>query len=128
MVNFEIDPPIDAAILNDLFARAWPGHVSGDYERVLTRSLGYLGAYVDGRLIGFVNLATDGGQHAFLLDPTVDSAFRHRGIGLELVRRAATLARDRGCTWLHVDYEPALAPFYRAAGFRESSAGVMRLD
>ncbi len=54
-------------------------------------------------------------------------AYRRRGIGLELVRRAAELARTRGCTWLHVDYESALTPFYRAAGFRDSPAGVMRL-
>jgi ribosomal protein S18 acetylase RimI-like enzyme len=128
MVTFEIDPPIDDVALNDLFARAWPDHVPGQHQAVLARSLGYLGAFAGDRLIGFVNLATDGGQHAFLLDPTVDNAYRRRGIGLELVRRAAELARTRGCTWLHVDYESTLTPFYRAAGFRDSPAGVMRLD
>lgn len=128
MVTFEINPPLTDAALNDLFARAWPDHSPGAYQRVLERSLGYLSAYCDGQLIGFVNLATDGGEHAFLLDPTVDRAYRRQGIGLELVRRAAALARERGCKWLHVDYEPTLAPFYKAAGFRDSLAGVMRLD
>jgi ribosomal protein S18 acetylase RimI-like enzyme len=128
MVTFEIDPPIDDATLNELFARAWPNHVPRRHQAVLARSLGYLGAFADDQLVGFVNLATDGDQHAFLLDPTVDNAYRGRGIGLELVRRAAELARTRGCTWLHVDYESALTPFYRAAGFRDSPAGVMRLD
>ena len=127
-VTFRIDPPLDDAALNDLFARAWPDHVPGTYQAVLARSLGYLGAFIDDRLIGFVNLATDGGEHAFLLDPTVDTAHRRQGIGLALVRRAATLARERGCRWLHVDYEPALVPFYRAAGFRDRLAGVIRLD
>jgi GNAT superfamily N-acetyltransferase len=115
-------------MLNDLFARAWPDHQPGAYQAVLQRSLGYLGAFLEHQLIGFVNLATDGGEHAFLLDPTVDRAHRRHGIGLELVRRAAAVARERGCKWLHVDYEPALAPFYRAAGFRDSLAGVMRLE
>ena len=127
-VVFRIDLPLTDAALNDLFARAWPDHVAGTYQDVLARSLGYITAFIDDQLIGYVNLATDGGEHAFLLDPTIDHAHRRRGIGLELVRRAAELARERGCKWLHVDYEPALAPFYRAAGFRESSAGVMRLD
>jgi hypothetical protein len=27
-----------------------------------------------------------------------------------------------------VDYEPRLAPFYRAAGFRDGAAGVLELD
>ena len=128
MVTFKINPPLTDSALNDLFARAWPDHSPGAYQPVLARSLGYLGAYLDDCLIGFVNLATDGGEHAFLLDPTVDRAHRREGVGLELVRRAAGLARERGCTWLHVDYEPELASFYHAAGFRDSRAGVMRLD
>jgi GNAT superfamily N-acetyltransferase len=128
MVTFEIDPPLTDEALNDLFTRVWPDHSPRVYQSVLARSLGHIGAYRDGRLIGFVNLATDGGEHAFLLDPTVDRAHRRQGIGLELVRRATAMARARGCKWLHVDYEPPLAPFYQAAGFRESRAGVMRLD
>jgi GNAT superfamily N-acetyltransferase len=128
VIRFEIDPSIDDAALNDLFARAWTDHIDRAHHTVLARSLGYLGAFDGDQLIGFVNLATDGGKHAFLLDPTVDPTYRRRGIGLELVRRAADVARERGCTWLHVDYEPALTPFYHAAGFRDSLAGVMRLD
>jgi GNAT superfamily N-acetyltransferase len=127
-ITFRIDPLLEDTMLNGLFGRAWPDHSAGAYQQVLARSLGYIGAFAGTELVGYVNLATDGGEHAFLLDPTVDQAYRRRGIGLELVRRAAALARERGCKWLHVDYEPALAPFYQAAGFRNSSAGVMRLD
>ncbi len=127
-VDYRIDPPLDDANLNDLFARSWPDHSPRAFQPVLSRSLGTLAAFVGDRLVGFVHLATDGGAHAFLLDPTVDRGFRRRGIGLQLVRRAAALARSRGCQWLHVDYEPELAPFFRAAGFRDSVAGIMRLD
>ena len=128
MVEYRIDPPLDDASLNDFFSRAWDDHASREFAPVLARSLGVVAAFVSDRLIGFANLATDGGEHAFLLDPTVDVAHRRHGIGTQLVQRAAALARERGCKWLHVDYEPALAPFYRAAGFRDSLAGVMRLD
>jgi GNAT superfamily N-acetyltransferase len=128
MVEYRIDPPLDDAALNDFFSRAWDDHAPREFAPVLARSLGVVAAFVSDRLIGFVNLATDGGEHAFLLDPTVDVAHRRRGIGTQLLRRAAALATERGCKWLHVDYEPTLAPFYRAAGFRDSLAGVMRLD
>jgi ribosomal protein S18 acetylase RimI-like enzyme len=128
MVDYRIDPPLDDAALNDLFARAWDDHAAREFAPVLARSLGVVAAFVSDQLIGFVNLATDGGEHAFLLNPTVDVAHRRRGIGTQLLRRATALATERGCKWLHVDYEPALAPFYRAAGFRDSLAGVMRLD
>jgi len=42
------------------------------------------------------------------------------------VRRAAEMASDRGALWLHVDFEPHLAGFYRACAFRPTEAGLMR--
>jgi hypothetical protein len=30
--------------------------------------------------------------------------------------------------WLHVDYEAQLAPFYQRCDFRETAAGLIRLD
>jgi predicted N-acetyltransferase YhbS len=94
---------------------------------VLARSLGYLGAFDGDTLVGFVNVAWDGGSHAFLLDPTVHPSYRRQGIGLRLVRRAAQMATDAGAEWLHVDYEPQLERFYSAAGFRRTEAGLLRL-
>jgi GNAT superfamily N-acetyltransferase len=72
-------------------------------------------------------VAWDGGVHAFLLDPTVHPDFRRQGIGLDLVHAAAGVVADSGIEWLHVDYEPPLEPFYRAAGFRPTPAGLLRL-
>lgn len=79
------------------------------------------------RLVGFVNVAWDGGLHAFILDTAVEVASRRRGIASELVRRAAALARERQVQWLHVDFEPHLEGFYRACGFRPTAAGLMAL-
>jgi AcrR family transcriptional regulator len=80
-----------------------------------------------GELIGFVNMATDGGQHAFILDTCVRGDCQKQGVGKALVRRAVDEAAGRGITWLHVDYEPGLHRFYEACGFRPSSAGVLRI-
>jgi GNAT superfamily N-acetyltransferase len=121
------DPRLANETLNALFGSAWPEHVHRDFGPILARSLGCVGAFEGEQLRGFVNVATDGGVHAFLLDPTVDPAWRHRGIGSQLVQRAAKLAAARGCKWLHVDYEERLAPFYRAAGFGPTAAGLRAL-
>jgi ribosomal protein S18 acetylase RimI-like enzyme len=67
--------------------------------------------------------------HAFLLDPTVHRAYRHRGIGTQLVRAMVDHLRARGgLDWLHVDYRPELAEFYRLCGFRPTTAALIRLD
>ncbi len=127
-VDFQVRPPVTGEALNALFAASWPDHTDRDLTRSLGHSLTYVCAYQGEQLVGFVNVAWDGDKHAFLLDPTVRPDLRHRGIGSELVRRAADEARDRGVVWLHVDYEPALESFYRQCGFRHTEAGLMRLQ
>jgi ribosomal protein S18 acetylase RimI-like enzyme len=81
-----------------------------------------------GALIGFVNVAWDGGDHAFLIDTKVASAYQRRGIATALVREAIRQAEAAGCEWIHVDFEEYLAPFYfDACGFRPTAAGLIRL-
>lgn len=128
MIEYTINPDIANEDLNDLFADAWPDHAARDFSPVLSQNLGHVCALDDGVLVGFVNVAWDGGAHAFLLDPTVRLGSRRQGIGTELVRHAAELARSKGVEWLHVDFEPRLAEFYGKAGFRATEAGLMNLQ
>jgi GNAT superfamily N-acetyltransferase len=114
--------------LAPLWLSAWGADLRPDYTTaVLKRSLVHLAAYDGDRLVGFVNLAWDGGVHAFLLDTTVHADFQRRGIATDLVRRAADIARERGAEWLHVDFEPHLEGFYRGCGFRPTGAGLIAL-
>jgi GNAT superfamily N-acetyltransferase len=79
-------------------------------------------------LVGFVNVAWDGGDHAFLIDTKTRGSWQRRGVGTEVVRRAAHHARAAGCEWLHVDFEPDVAPFYfDACEFRPTDAGLIHL-
>jgi predicted N-acetyltransferase YhbS len=81
-----------------------------------------------GALVGFVNVAWDGGDHAFLLDTKVASEHQRQGIGAALVGHAARHAKAAGCEWLHVDFEDHLAAFYfGACGFRPTQAGLIHL-
>lgn len=122
-----LSPPLGNLEINALFAAAWPEHRARDWTPILSRSLCSIGAFQQGVLIGFVNVAWDGGVHAFLLDTTVHPATQRQGVGLRLVRAAASAAQARGVEWLHVDYEPHLASFYRACGFAPTQAGLLWL-
>lgn len=65
-VSFRIKPPITNEELNSLFVNAWESHRSRDFSPVLDRGLTYVGAYDGTQLIGFVNVAWDGGvQHLY---------------------------------------------------------------
>lgn len=113
--------------INALRAASWGGRQPRDWEPVLARSLGWVCARDGERLVGFVNVAWDGGAHAFLLDTSVHPDYQRRGIGTALVREAADLARSAGAVWLHVDYEEDLEAFYRDCGFRPTRAGLIHL-
>ena len=102
---------------------------TGWWDQIRPYSLGWVTARLGGgALIGFVNVAWDGGDHAFLIDTKVRPDRQRRGIGTELVRIAVAQAAQAGCEWIHVDFDDHLAPFYHGAcGFVETPAGLIRL-
>ncbi|CAN7342560.1 GNAT family N-acetyltransferase [Rhizobium rhizogenes] len=126
-VEFRIDPYPENEALNALWAEAWNETATRDFSPILSRSLAHIGAFAGERLVGFVNVAWDGGIHAFILDTCVSPEFRRQGIATSLVERATKVARERGAEWLHVDFEPHLAGFYRNLGFRATEAGLIKL-
>ncbi|KKC35634.1 acetyltransferase [Devosia epidermidihirudinis] len=127
MIHITTDPFPDDAAMARLWQASWGDAGPLSFQPILQRSLGHVGAYDGKTLIGFVNVAWDGGIHAFILDTCVDKAYQRRGLAIRLVRQAASLAKARGAHWLHVDFEPRLEPFYRKCGFRPTTAGLMRL-
>ncbi|MFD5436354.1 GNAT family N-acetyltransferase [Kitasatospora sp. NPDC127067] len=124
--------PLTDPELDTLHAEGFghPGEPGDRIARLERHSLGWVTARrtADATLVGFVNLAWDGGAHAFLLDTVVAPDARRQGIATRLVAAAADGARAAGCTWLHVDYEPHLRPFYLdACGLRPTDAGLLAL-
>lgn len=126
-IIYQISPAVTNDELNALFANAWENHKTWDFLPVLQHSLLYVCAFHEMLLIGFVNVAWDGAQHAFILDTTVHKDFRRRGIGTQVIRHAAAGAKKSGVDWLHVDFEPHLEEFYRKCGFRPTPAGLINL-
>ncbi len=126
-ITYQTNPPLENAALNDLFASAWGRPYSVDFQPELEAALCYIAAFDGLTLVGFVKLVGDAGVHAFLLDPSVNAAYKRRGIGRELVARAVAFARDHGCEWVHVDFDDSLESFYAACGFRPTKAGLIQL-
>jgi GNAT superfamily N-acetyltransferase len=116
--------------VNALHAQAFGHAVLADdwWGQVNRHSLGWVCLRRAGQLIGFVNVAWDGGVHAFLLDTMVVVAEQRQGHAASMVAEAADHAKALGCEWLHVDFEPHLRDFYIAAcGFRSTDAGLIAL-
>ncbi len=126
MIRFEANPFPAESALRTLWLSAWGELGPASFEEILAKSLGHVGAFHQDWLVGFVNIAWDGGAHAFILDTCVQADQRRQGIGTGLVTKAIEIARLHQIEWLHVDFEPQLAGFYEQCGFRPTTAGVMR--
>ena len=119
-------PELEERELQRLFVVAW-GAPKVDFRPVLAQSFTWVAAYSDDVLVGFVNVAWDGGVHFFMLDTTVHPDWQRQGIGAGLVREAVAACRGRG-EWLHVDSdEDLMKNFYEPAGFRPTAAGLIRV-
>lgn len=116
--------------VNALHAEAFGHAVLADdwWGQVGRHSLGWVCLRRAETLIGFVNVAWDGGVHAFLLDTMVARAEQRQGHAARMVALAVERAKASGCEWLHVDFEPNLRSFYiDACGFRPTDAGLIAL-
>lgn len=129
-ITYEWRGEFDNAALSALHADGF-GHPVAETEwrtRLRRHSLGWVCAWEDGALVGFVNVVGDGGAHAFILDTVVARRARARGVGAALVAAAARGSRAAKCEWLHVDFEDHLRAFYfDACGFKETTAGLIAL-
>jgi GNAT superfamily N-acetyltransferase len=123
--------PFSNAELNPLHAEGFDHRVLDDDDwvgQVERHSLGWVTARDGETLVGFVNVAWDGGVHAFLLDTLVAGTHARQGIGTRLVQVATGAAKGTGCEWLHVDFEDHLRTFYlEACGFEPTNAGLIAL-
>ena len=125
-IRYDRRPALDEQVLQTLFQAAW-GAEKPHYDDVLARSFTWVTAMSGAELVGFVNVAWDGGSHFFLLDATVHPRWQRKGIGRRLVEEAIDACRGRG-EWLHVDApEGLMNGFYRRCGFRATPAGLLDL-
>jgi len=115
--------------MTDLVASYGGTPVPGWWDTIRPHSFGWVTARTaDDVVVGFVNIVTDGGDHAFLIDTKTRGAFQRRGIATRVVAFAAEHARDAGCEWLHVDFDDELRAFYLGAcEFEPTAAGLIHL-
>ena len=93
-------------------------------RRAFRNSLLILGAFREGKLIGFVRCVGDGETVVYVQDLIVRPAFHRRGIGRELMRRVSDRYSDVRQFLLITDEGDAVSnEFYRVIGMRGNCHG-----
>lgn len=130
LITYSWRGDFENAEVNTLHAEAF-GHLvpNHDWTEQLQWSVGWVAARQEHELVGFVNVAWDGGAHAFILDTMVATKVRRAGVGKQLIATASQHAYKSGCEWLHVDFEDHLEQFYfDKCGFYPTKAGLINLS
>ena len=101
MIDFTIerDDPVSGTAIEALRLAVGWDEEAGKYDQVLTNAWMHLTVRDRGRLIGYVNVISDGISNALIADLMVQPSFQRRGIGTAIVRRAVSAAGRRrlGC-------------------------------
>ena len=127
-IAIRVDPFPDGEAYAVLCRAVWGSAPVADIAAILDRSLVHLGAYDRDRLVGFVNIAWDGGIHASIFDTAVHPDYRRRGIATALVRQAAEAARERGYDYFAVSDHSKKVAVADGLGVKRLARQIEQID
>lgn len=129
--KYEWRGPVENHEVNSLHIDAFGAENSTETDWISLleeNSFGWVTARDGLRLVGFVNVISDGQTHAWVQDVMVFSGSRHLGVGSKLLEVAREASKKAGFVCLHVDFEERLGKFYfQACGFQPTAAGIIHL-
>jgi ribosomal protein S18 acetylase RimI-like enzyme len=101
---------------------------TGSFSILKPRLFTYFTARKNDRLIGFIDVLSDGIADSYLQDLMVHPEHQKNGIGSELMRRAITFLQGKNIKCIQVTFNPEHEPFYRKFGFYIFRAGIIDRD
>ncbi len=90
-----------------------------ELEQALKNSWYGVSVYVDGRLVGFGRVLSDGIHHALIADLIVHPNFRCRGIGQTILEKLLARCRDSRIRDIQLFAAKGRSSFYEKRGFRK---------
>ena len=121
----ERDQPVKSKEINALRDSVGWDHENGKYDIILKRTYTHYTVRSQGKLIGFINILSDGIGDAFLVDLMVHPEFQRKGIGRAIVKQAVQDLTADGVQCIQVTFNPENESFYRKLGFHIFKAGII---
>ncbi len=101
---------------------------TGPFSKIKDRLYTYFTARKNGRLIGFIDVLSDGIADAYLQDLVVKPEYQKKGIGSELMKRAIRYLQKRNIKCIQVTFNPELEGFFKQFPFYIFRAGIIDRD
>lgn len=94
-------------------------------SQTVGRSYYWAGGFAAEKLIGYIEVVSDGIDDAYIRNLIVHPHYQRRGAGSELLRLATEQIKKDGIKMTNVLFKPELSAFYRKAGFKIISGGLI---
>lgn len=95
------------------------------YNDSLKQSYFYICCYEEGKLIGFLDVVSNGVTDAYIQDVMVSPKYQGNGIGTNLIIKAINKLKEDNIYMISVIFEKSLLPFYNKFGFHTMLSGQL---
>jgi len=102
----------------------WDARVE-KFKKKLGNTYFCVACFAEDRLVGYLDVVSDGIDDAYIRDLVVHPDYQRRGIGLKLLDMVIKRVKSDGIKMINVIFEPRLEEFYRKANFVIMSAGLI---
>jgi ribosomal protein S18 acetylase RimI-like enzyme len=125
---YEINPKLDAEQVGELRQMVgWDERVD-KYRRILGTTYLCVACFSLDKLIGYVDVISDGIDDAYVRDLMVHPDYQRRGIGSTLLSMVKERIKKNRIKMVSLVFEPGLIDFYRKAGFYIIAGGLIDFE
>ena len=129
MTDIQLNGDVTSDEINNLMDLVIPGRDHDNFTETLKRSLGYVVVRdKTGTLIGYCNLAWDGGRHATIFDLNVHPDHRNQDFVFSMLQKLVEGARNTpDLRYLHADFNKSRTKIAEKYGFEIIHGAIMYL-
>lgn len=122
-LSYEIKGNVDTDSISDLRISVGWSAMKEYYNKSLSNSYFYICCYDNDKLVGFLDVVSNGCSDAYIQDVMVRPGYQGKGIGTELMNIAIERLKKDNIYAISVLFEEKLIDFYKKFGFFIMCAG-----
>jgi len=119
------NPELDAAVVAELRAKVGWDARKEQLENILGSTYLTVACFDDNDLVGIIDVISDGIDDALIRNLVIHPEYQGKGIGHELLIKVLDRLKSNRIKTINVLFESELTEFYRKAGFRIVSGGII---
>ncbi len=118
--------PISAKQIGDLREAVGWNRMESCFESELRSSYFHIGAFDGEKLVGYLEVVSDGVTDAYIQNLIVHPEYQGKGIGTELMNRTIAYLKEKKIYMITVIFEENLLPYYKRFGFTPMLCGQLQ--